>query len=143
MATKNRGQTKFTKKIEQLGNITWLDRLHDMRKVYSKTRILIVPSQWREAWGRVVSEAHMSGIPVLASNIGGLPESVGPGGQLLDPTDVEAWNSALRTMWNDPEVWSDYSTSAKNFSLRSDLRENDIAESYERALRSFSKMQRR
>src|SRR5262249_21620774 len=60
------------------------ERTDDMRTVYCDTRILLVPSQWEdETWGRVVSEAQLSGIPVITSDRGGLPESVGPGGIVL------------------------------------------------------------
>ena len=39
------------------------------------TRILLVPSLWGEAFGLVVVEAMLRGIPVLASNVGGLVEA--------------------------------------------------------------------
>ena len=54
----------------------------DMRSVYRDTKVLLVPSQWLETWGRVATEAQFSGIPVLASRSGALPEAVGPGGIL-------------------------------------------------------------
>ena len=69
-----------------------------MAREYAQARILLVPSVWEEAWGRVVTEAQLSGIPVLASAIGGLPESVGPGGILVPPgSDVEVWDAHLRS----------------------------------------------
>ncbi len=56
-------------------------RTMDTRSVYAATRVLLVPSQWKaETWGRVASEAQFSGIPVLASDVGGSPEAVAPGG---------------------------------------------------------------
>ena len=64
--------------------------------------MLLVPSLWEETWGRVVSEAQFSGIPVLASDSGGLPESVGPGGVLLRRDDpAELWADHLRRIWGD------------------------------------------
>lgn len=128
---------ELLKITKQLGNVIWLDRLHDMRKVYSKTRILLVPSQLEEAWGRVVSEAHVSGIPVLASDIGGLPESVGPGGKLINPKEIDDWQQALRELWDDAGVWQSFSKAAYNFSLRTELDVDDIVKQYESALKSF------
>ena len=77
--------------------------IDDMRKVYRETRIVLMPSRVAEGWGRVVSEAQLSGIPVLGSRIGGLPESVGPGGILVDPdAGVDQWERSLAQMWDDP-----------------------------------------
>ena len=58
-------------------------RRHEDRSTDS-TKILLAPSKWEEAWGRVASEAHCSGIPVVGSRRGGLPEAIGEGGIVLD-----------------------------------------------------------
>lgn len=94
-------------------NITLAPRRHDMRSVYEHTKILIVPSLWEEAFGRVAIEAQISGIPVLASRVGGLPESVGNGGLLL-PREAppEEWAAALRELMADNVVWGDLSLRA-------------------------------
>lgn len=74
----------------------------DMREVYAEAKIVLVPSHWAEGWGRVVSEAQVSGIPALASDRGGLPESVGPGGLLLDAgAGLDRWTEALTRLWDD------------------------------------------
>lgn len=39
-------------------------------------KVLLVPSLWFEAWGIVVIEAHLRGIPVVSSNAGALPEAM-------------------------------------------------------------------
>src|SRR3546814_12765482 len=87
-------------------NLRLQQRTHDMREVYRRTHTLLVPSQWEEAWGRVATEAQFSGIPVLASDRGGLPEAVGPGGRVL-PHDAPAavWAAALREYWTQPTVY--------------------------------------
>lgn len=87
-------------------NLRLQARTHDMRQVYARTHTLLVPSQWEEAWGRVATEAQFSGIPVLASDRGGLPEAVGPGGRVL-PHDAPApvWAAALREYWNDAAAY--------------------------------------
>ncbi len=53
------------------------------RDVYRYTRVLLVPSVAQEASARVVAEALLNGIPVIASDVGGLPENVGSGGTVL------------------------------------------------------------
>ena len=48
----------------------------DEADVYKYAKIVIVPSIWQEAYGRVSREAFILDIPVFVSNIGGLGESV-------------------------------------------------------------------
>lgn len=105
-----------------IGNIRWRKRVLDMRKVYRKAKIVLVPSRCDEAWARVVSEAHVSGIPVLASNRGGLPESVGPGGILVDPeSEISEWEKALSRLWDDQAEYEIFSKAALEYSKRAEF----------------------
>ena len=84
----------------------------DIRLVYERTRLLLVPSLWYENFGRVAAEAVMNGIPVLASQSGGLPDAVHGGGLCMPvpqsclndftyfPTEEETapWLAALEDM---------------------------------------------
>ena len=100
--------------VEKLGqmragaaNITWHRRGLDMRPIYKQTRLLLVPSQWKEAWGRVVVEAQFSGIPAIASDVGGLAQNVSDAGRLLDAdAPVEAWAEAVRSIWFDDAAYA-------------------------------------
>ncbi len=61
----------------------------------------------RSRGARVVSEAQISGIPTVASRVGGLPESVGPGGILVTPrTPSVAWLEALSEVWDDQDRYA-------------------------------------
>lgn len=62
-------------KLSALQNIRILDPTDNIDQFLSKTRILLVPSLWPEGYPLVVTEAMLRGIPVVASNSGGLPES--------------------------------------------------------------------
>jgi glycosyltransferase involved in cell wall biosynthesis len=109
--------------VASLPNVTLIDRTSDMAKIYRQTRILLVPSQWLETWGRVVSEAQFSGIPVLSSDSGGLPESVGPGGILLArETPPDIWAEKLRTLWDDGAVYRQKREAALAHANRQDIR---------------------
>jgi hypothetical protein len=42
---------RLRQRIGLTPNVTFKPRTSDMREVYGETRILLVPSQWEEAWG--------------------------------------------------------------------------------------------
>jgi glycosyltransferase involved in cell wall biosynthesis len=52
-------------------------------EVFRATRVLLVPSVWEEAFGRVAAEALLNGVPPLVSDRGGLPEAANGGGFVL------------------------------------------------------------
>jgi len=61
--------------LMQLPNMTLLNPERNLDDIFKQTKVLIVPSIWGEAFPQVVGDAMLRGIPVLASNIGGLPET--------------------------------------------------------------------
>ena len=109
-------------RLSALRNVTFRRATLQMASEYAQARILLVPSVWEEAWGRVVTEAQVSGIPVLASAIGGLPESVGPGGILVPPgSDVDVWNAHLRELWSSDTIYRHYQRLAIDHSRRPEI----------------------
>lgn len=108
--------------LKYLPNVTFRRRTDDMRDIYSQTKILLAPSLWEEAWGRVVSEAHCSGIPVIGSCRGGLPEAIGPGGMILDPSaPIPVWAKAVSDLWSDNQLYRQTAAAAKRYSERPEL----------------------
>ena len=73
--------------------------------VYSRTRILLVPSSY-ESWGRVAIEAAASGIPSIAHPTPGLLESLGAAGVFVDRDDVAGWEAAIRRLLDDPAAYA-------------------------------------
>ena len=86
---------------------------------FALTRILLVPSTFREPFGRVAAEALINGIPPLVSDRGALPETVRGAGRVLPvpawltetstelPTVEEAqpWYDAVCELWDDPAAY--------------------------------------
>ena len=63
--------------------------------------MLVIPSH-QEPMATVTGEAASSGVPVVASRVGGLPEGVGEGGVLVEPGDPRALSTAIRSLLDDP-----------------------------------------
>jgi glycosyltransferase involved in cell wall biosynthesis len=113
---------ELTNKLSSYRNVTLLKPQSDMKKVYRRCKILLAPSIWEEAFGRVAVEAQTSGIPVVASARGGLPEAVGPGGILVDPDGpINAWVAAIRRLWDDQGYYARLSAEALANAARQDL----------------------
>ncbi len=81
----------------------------ELPDLYRSFDVVAVPSLplpgWEEQFCRVAVEAMASGIPVVASASGALPEVVGDGGMLVPPGDGPAMHQAFSRLLNDPDLW--------------------------------------
>jgi glycosyltransferase involved in cell wall biosynthesis len=90
--------------LQRSGNLVQARRSPDVATIYSMSRLVIIPSQWEEPFGRIALEAMACRVPVIASHTGGLPESVGRGGILLKNfSDVDCWADAILGLDNEKE----------------------------------------
>jgi len=62
--------------LAKLPNVTILSPVDDVHEFMSQTRVALVPSLWAEARSRIILEAMVRGIPVIASDVGGLKEAM-------------------------------------------------------------------
>jgi len=83
--------------------------------------VVVVPSRWYENQPMVVLEALARGVPVVGSELGGLPELVRPGmtGELVPPDDPAALAAGLRPFLANP---------AHGWAMRDPARERITAE---------------
>lgn len=88
------------------GRVTFFGEVDDAKRAYllAQCDILVVPSQHEELFGMVAVEGALSGLPVVATAIGGLPEIVEHGhtGYLFPKGDIAALASHLATLAADP-----------------------------------------
>jgi len=115
-------QQAFPRVQFELDNVEWQDTTHDMRPVYARARLVLMPTIMEEGWGRTVSEAQISGIPAIVSDRGGLPDSVGPGGIVLSLADpVERWCEAVEALFEDRARHAALSAAARQHAARPEL----------------------
>nr|CAG8514964.1 14493_t:CDS:2 [Entrophospora candida] len=120
--------------MKKLDNVTIFQMFENMEELWPKVKVLLVPSIWYEAFGLVVVEAMLRGIPVICSDAGGLPEAkcgvefgtihvnVTNGERETDldaikkmgiykipQQDVEPWIRSLRYLINDRETYERFS----------------------------------
>ena len=104
---------------QALPNVTLRPPANTADELYGTTKVLLAPSRCLEAWGRVASEAQVNGIPVLASDRGGLPEAVGDGGICLDyDAPIETWVDHLQHIWRDDAYYARLSGQALTHARR-------------------------
>ena len=76
---------------------------------YASADVLVLPSR-AETYGMVVAEALARGLPVVAADVGGVPEALGHGrdgtrpGLLVPPDDPVALRDAIRSWLEDPRL---------------------------------------
>lgn len=93
-----------------LPNVEITGHAPDLRPVYARTRVLLMPSRI-ETWGMTAVEAMSSGIPVIAHPTAGLRECLGPAGILIDRDDTRRWHEALCRL-DDPAAYGEASAAA-------------------------------
>jgi glycosyltransferase involved in cell wall biosynthesis len=113
--------------LARLPNTRLLENVPDIEEVLSGARLLLMPSVWYEGFGLIAMEAMLRGLPVVASDSGGLAEAKRGTGYVIpvrpveryepvfDEThmpravapeqDIGPWEQALRTLLTDEEAY--------------------------------------
>ncbi len=113
-------------------NIQIMPHTTDPRRFWVLTKILLLPSLWWENQPLVAIEAMINGIPVIGSNRGGIPETLGDDGLTLPLADrltqvsrivptadeVEPWIEAIIRLWDDRRFYEEQSARSLNEAQR-------------------------
>jgi glycosyltransferase involved in cell wall biosynthesis len=78
-----------------LANVLLLENRKNLDDILDRTRVLLMPSLWVEGFGMAVIDAMLRGIPVLASNHGGLVEAKLGTDYLLPVHPIERFEDRL------------------------------------------------
>ena len=125
-------------------NVSLLGQLEhfEVRKRMLSARALVLPSIWYEGLSMVLLEALASGLPVLASNIGPIPEVVAPLGPdwLAKPGDPDDLAKGLSRLQDDAYVAEGGAAARALFEERYSERQGlaDLEAAYEKVARTIS-----
>ena len=99
-------QTKaHAKKLGVASHVDFLGNRRDVPDILAGAQIFVLSSHW-EGFPISILEAMRAALPVIASDVGGVKESVldGETGFTPPPRDVEALGDALQQLLSDPEL---------------------------------------
>ncbi|WP_282039404.1 glycosyltransferase family 4 protein [Saccharicrinis aurantiacus] len=107
---------KFENMIASKGlekHFSLLGMQKNVAKFYSKASILIMPSRW-EGFGLTAAEAAIKGVPVIASNIGGLNEVVlnNKTGYTVNPENPKEFVDKIKILIKDNKLFHKMSLNA-------------------------------
>jgi glycosyltransferase involved in cell wall biosynthesis len=99
-----RGELRRTQTPSLAGHVSILGYVSAdrRRELYRQAQMLVLPSH-EEGFGLPVLEAMASGVPVVVSNRGALPEVTGDAASALDPSDVTGFADEMERMLR-PEI---------------------------------------
>lgn len=91
----------------------FLGKQNEVADILSQADLMILPSE-KESFGLVALEAMASGVPVIASNAGGIPEVVAHGetGLIYSVGDVEGMAEGAVHLLTHPEEYERYAKAA-------------------------------
>jgi glycosyltransferase involved in cell wall biosynthesis len=97
----------------EIPNLAIWDFQKDIRKIYERTKVLLVPTIVDETFCRVIPEAQSNGIPIIGRNVGGIMNTMGEGGILIGKfEDDDVWCSTLRKLLDDRDQYKTLSEKA-------------------------------
>ncbi|MBI5350323.1 MAG: glycosyltransferase family 4 protein [Chloroflexi bacterium] len=90
------GGRGLRQELERFGSrVRLLGHRDDVRRLFAASDLYVNASVFPEGMGRALMEAQMAGLPLIASDIGGIPEIIGDTGILIPPHDTKALAQAM------------------------------------------------
>jgi glycosyltransferase involved in cell wall biosynthesis len=130
------------RKISDYGldsQVEWAGFVKDRHAIYSSMDLCVVPSKLFEPFGLVAAEAAAHGIPVIATNRGGLPEIVldNQTGYLVEPGSPEQLAAKLGLLLDSESLRVRIGAAARQHASRH-LSNEQMAKAFEEVLLSLS-----
>jgi N-acetyl-alpha-D-glucosaminyl L-malate synthase BshA len=126
------------RELQVCGKVRFLGKQEQVEEVLSISDLFLIPSG-SETFGLAALEAMSCGVPVVSSNIGGLPEVNvhGETGYLCDLGDVDAMGDYSLKILKDKELHTELSNNARKRAEH--FEESRIVEVYEQYYKSVQK----
>ncbi|MEM7034936.1 MAG: glycosyltransferase [Chloroflexota bacterium] len=109
----------------------------DLKRIFGQVHAVLFPSLWEENYPLVVREALLHGRPVIAANLGGVPEVIenGVNGLLFDPLQPEDFISAIYSLIDQPSLLETLTIGAGHTKIETQTDHlNKLIALYEKAL---------
>jgi len=107
---------KLSKELELQDRVVFHGKIahEEVESYYQSSKILIVPSRWPEPFGMVGLEAMRHGMPVIAFDVGGIPEWLTDqkNGLLVKAGDVDGLANAVTSLLSNPQQYDAFSAAA-------------------------------
>jgi glycosyltransferase involved in cell wall biosynthesis len=81
--------------LKRRRNVRLLPRVKDIEAFLSRTKLLLMPSLWMEGFGLIVMEAMLRGVPVIASDSGGLREAKAGTGYVIPVHPIQRYEATF------------------------------------------------
>ncbi|MDX1645324.1 MAG: N-acetyl-alpha-D-glucosaminyl L-malate synthase BshA [Thermoanaerobaculia bacterium] len=121
---------QYCRRCDICDDITFVGNLARVEEILVGADLFLLPSE-TESFGLAALEAMACGVPVVATDVGGLPEVVRDGrdGLLFPVGEVEAMGAAAVELLQDRPRWQEMSRSARRRAL-DNFSEDDIVARY-------------
>jgi glycosyltransferase involved in cell wall biosynthesis len=110
-------------------------------RLYRDTRVLLAPHQIDNR-PRVIAEVQANGIPVVAADLPGIVEAVGPGGVVVPVDDVDEWCRSVERLWSDGEAYRRLVDASRGHSERGSISSEAVVGRFEDLLRALDRASR-
>ncbi len=87
----------------ELKNVHFRGHVDNMPEFFGQADVVVVPSEWAEAFGYVVIEAMACGAAVIGSDSGAIPEVIGSAGLVFRAGNPDELAERLRRLLQSPD----------------------------------------
>jgi glycosyltransferase involved in cell wall biosynthesis len=112
-------ETLLKQKAKEMGleeHVTFFPFTSEPNYVFERIDITVLPSLFKEGLPNVLLESMAMRVPVVSSNLGGVPELVidGETGYMVEPGNPNTLSAAIKKLWSDQEAYQKMKQNARN-----------------------------